>query len=148
MGAGAAGGCTKKSIGESDRFRDELKLAARYGLPLSALDSWDTEDIDAGVALVAWEADLGPHGQPLSESISPDADPKNSHGQYFYRAGLPIVDPETGATVYAPEVDYAEKARRDAEDAYRKTLGPNQTMNGLFFPVVKVPRQRRDIAAT
>ena len=43
-----------------------------------------------------------------------------------------------------PRVDYAEKARKDAEDAYRAKLPkdtPHSVMNGLYFPVTKVPRE-------
>lgn len=72
------------------------------------------------------EKDRGAHGQPMSESTSPLANPINPDGQWTYQSGAPLVD-------------YAEKARRDAEDEYRKQY--DKVPNGLIFPVTKVSRQ-------
>lgn len=53
------------------------------------------------------EADRGPHGFPMSEAASPDADP-NKPGGWHYVANK------------VPRVDYAAKAEGDARDAYYK----------------------------
>ena len=77
----------------------------------------------------------------MSEALSPLMDPHNPQGTERYRAGMPMSDPETGAVLYAPVTDWALKEQQDAEDRYRAQLGKDQKMpNGLYFPVVKVPR--------
>lgn len=80
--------------------------------------------------LLEWQhrdKDRGPHGQPLSESTSALADPNNRAGTHSYRAGLPVVD-------------WAERARKDAEEAYRKQY-KDAVPNGLIFLVEKVNRE-------
>jgi hypothetical protein len=84
---------------------------------------------EVAVLLASRRLDVrGPHGHLLEESTSPLADPGNVAGTYFYRSGP------------APRMDYAEKARRDAADVYRKALPDGATMNGMYFPVVRVDR--------
>lgn len=72
------------------------------------------------------EAETPDHGFHLSEALSAEADPANRDGAFKFVAGEPVVD-------------YAEKARRDAEKAYRDAY-KDANLNGLFFPVRKVDR--------
>ncbi len=84
---------------------------------------WSQSDVDLMVASRLQEASIGPHGQPLDEAMSPLADPSSWDAQWGYEA-------------YS-EKDYAEKAKRDAEDAYRKALPDGVSMNGVVFRVRK-----------
>lgn len=80
--------------------------------------------------LVAYEkhlSTLDPNGFPLEETTSPEADPANRKGSYKY-----VADAE-------PVVNYAEKARRDAEDAYRQ-LYKDANFNGMSWSARKVDR--------
>lgn len=45
---------------------------------------FDQEQYDMLAALEEYEAGLGPHGLPLEETTSIDADPANPNGKYFY----------------------------------------------------------------
>lgn len=72
-------------------------------------------------------ATLGPHGFPTSEATSSEADPNNRLGSFKF-----VADD-------VPTIDFVEKARRDAEDAYRENY-KDANMNGLSFPVRKIER--------
>lgn len=63
----------------------------------------------------------------MSEATSPDADPANRDGKYFYEAGLPIVD-------------YAQQAIDDARDEYRERYKDARTPNGLIWTAERVER--------
>lgn len=84
-----------------------------------------TEQVDLLLAAELLEADTGPHGFLLSESTSPDADPANPKAKFRYVGKR------------APMVDYAEKARLDASDAY-KAKYKDANLNGLIFRAEKV----------
>jgi len=61
----------------------------------------------------------------MDEATSPLADPANRAGQeYEYFCDLPIVD-------------FAERAKAQAQANYAKGLGEGETMAGLIFPVEK-----------
>lgn len=89
---------------------------------------FSAEDVDL---LLEWQHgthDLGPHGQPMSEALSPLADPMNrKHGEWFYTAEA--------------ITDYAEKAKQDAIDAFRASEG-GEIPNGVTFVVRKNERKR------
>lgn len=102
---------------------------------------FDREQYLLLVASDELESDVGPHGHPMTEATSGEADPNNPDGAWFYRAGVPRPDRD-GSTIYVPLIDYASKAREDAEDAFRASLGKDQKMpNGLVFPVTRVRRR-------
>ena len=68
-------------------------------------------------ALQDFEASLGPHGLPLEETTSPDADPDNPHATGHYEA-----------RVYR---DWAQ----DAIEQREKDFKDNPSRARMFFPV-------------
>jgi hypothetical protein len=91
---------------------------------------WRPEDLDLALAAHALDREpVGPHGHPLSESTSPDADPNNPKGTHFYRVAY---DGE-------PIVDFAEGPRQRAIAAY-KQKHPGADMSALMFIVERVDR--------
>lgn len=87
---------------------------------------YSRDDVRLLVAQMMWERSLGPHGYPLDEATSADADPDNHDAKFRFTVGDPVRD-------------FAEKAQKDAEDAYRKQW-PDANMNGLVFQVKKESR--------
>lgn len=85
---------------------------------------WSPGDVDLMLAAAAADRETGPHGHPLWESTSDEASPTNYSSTLRYVAG-PIL------------TDWAEKARRDAEDKFRKQF-PNESLNGRIFTVKKI----------
>lgn len=82
---------------------------------------WSAEDVALLVASRQQERELGSHGIPLSEAM----DPAN---QFKFRGQD------------APKVDYAEKARKDAEAAFYKkhdTKDNPVNRNGHIWGVTK-----------
>lgn len=79
----------------------------------------------------------------MDEALNPANDPNNTDGTGYFRAGVPVTDPD-GVTTWGPLVDLADKAQLDAMDAYRKAGGDDVNVNGVFFPVNLVPRTRRE----
>lgn len=53
---------------------------------------YDEEQYNLAVALHVYESGLGAHGQPLAETMSPDADPDNPDGKYRYEVLPPMRD--------------------------------------------------------
>jgi hypothetical protein len=94
---------------------------------------FDREQYEMLAALAEYEADLGPHGQPMSEAISPAGDPNNKDGRYYYAAGI-----ESAPGL--PVVDFAAQARERAEAAYFKKY-PDADRAGLIWLVRKVERR-------
>lgn len=47
---------------------------------------YDAEQYAMLAALEEYEAGLGPHGLPMDETTSPDADPNNENAKYHYEA--------------------------------------------------------------
>lgn len=89
---------------------------------------FDRGQVNLLLAHLAIQADIGPHGQPLSESTSPSADPSSWDAKWRYEA-------------VGPYTDYAAKAIEDAKDAYKARLPKNANMpNGLRFGVRKTSR--------
>ena len=74
-----------------------------------------SEDVAVLLASRWVEADIGPHGVPMSEAT----DPANQFGFEGYEK---------------PRTDYAEKARRDAMDAFYKRY-PDADRNGHMWGV-------------
>ena len=95
-------------------------------VPSDGEAEWDEDERALVIASFEVEAETPGHGIHLSDATSVEADPANREGAFKFVVGNPIVD-------------YAEKARRDAEDAY-KSHYKDANMNGLFFPVRKVDR--------
>ncbi|QKS17318.1 hypothetical protein HUN59_14845 [Curtobacterium sp. Csp2] len=91
------------------------------------------------LALQRYTDSLGPHGFPMEDVVSALADPTNPEAEYGYVAGVPTRMPD-GSLRDMPVVDQARKVQQDAEDAYRELLGPDASMNGVFFPVRRVER--------
>jgi len=101
---------------------------------------WTPDQVALVLGVTGFEQMLGPHGQPMDEATSPDADPSNPRGSHRYAAGKLTVTPE-GAFVRLPIVDFAEKATKDAEDLWRKAAGENANPHGFMWPVEKVTWQ-------
>jgi hypothetical protein len=85
---------------------------------------WDDEQVMLLLAARELQADVGPHGHPLSEAMSPLADPNRRNEGWRYE-------------VPPPSVDYAAKALADAQDAYSQQY-PDANQNGLLWGVRKV----------
>lgn len=100
---------------------------------------WTPDQVSLVLGVRAFQGLIGPHGQPRDEAWSPDSDPSNRDGKRVYRAGLPVVTPE-GNTIYAPVIDWAERAQADAMDAYKKAAGEGANLNGVVFPVQVIER--------
>lgn len=87
---------------------------------------FDHEQRELLLAHLRRKADMGPHGQPMSETTSPLADPSSWDAQWSYEG--------TG-----PYVDYAERARQARINAYKAKLPKDAEMPaGLIFGVRKV----------
>lgn len=77
------------------------------------------DDRDRALLLAHHRAagDMGPHGQPMSEATSPEADPARPGG-WRYEANT------------APRMDWAAKAVGDRQDAYYKNRPEGESRNG------------------
>lgn len=71
------------------------------------------------------EADMGSHGELLSEATSPEADP-NYYGPGSIRY-----------TPHGPFTNQAEKVYRDTEAAYKAEAGENANLNGMYWTLEK-----------
>lgn len=91
---------------------------------------FDRSQYELLAALMDYEADLGPHGQLLSESMAADADPGNKDRKYRFVAGI---DGAPGL----PLVDFAAQARDKASEAYYKQY-PDADRTGHVWVVRKV----------
>lgn len=103
---------------------------------------WTPDQLAVALAIEANDRTLGPHGHPIDEATSPEADPMNRRGSYAYKAGVLTTTPE-GLFVYAPLIDFAQKAGMDAEDKWREAAGPNANSNGMTWPITRVEREQR-----
>lgn len=74
------------------------------------------------IALGRVERLTGQHGEWIPDATSDRADPNNYDHPLRYVPG-------------GPYTNWAEKAVKDAEVAYRKAGGENVNMNGLFWTV-------------
>lgn len=91
---------------------------------------WDPTEVNWLLASRDYEASIGPHGHPLAETMSSEANPANAEGAWYYTAG-----PE-------PDVDWAMVASHKAEADYRELLPEGASMAGFQFPPRKVWRTR------
>lgn len=71
------------------------------------------------------ESDVGSHGELLSEATSDFADPT-----YYGEGSIRYI-------THGPFTNHAEKAFRDAQDAYKKDAGENANLNGMYWTVEK-----------
>lgn len=94
-------------------------------VPHAELSSWGDEQVDLLLAYQAYKAGIGPHGHPYSESANPGADPNDYKTPYAYVADGPFTD-------------WAEKALKDAEQAWRDAHEKAPNMNGLFWTARRV----------
>lgn len=81
---------------------------------------WLDSDREAVIAVLELRRMIGPHGQPLDEAMSPDADPSSWDAKYRY--------------VVKPKRDFAAKALSDAQEAYRKRY-PDADLSSLRWRV-------------
>lgn len=88
---------------------------------------WDSEQVELLLAAEAYKSDLGAHGHLLSKATDPGADPNDYNNPLRYVA-------------HGPFTDWAEKARLDKIDAYRRSFpeGTDVNMNGMFFTVEEI----------
>jgi hypothetical protein len=88
---------------------------------------FDREQVDLLLAHRAIEADRGPHGFPMADATSKDADPANPNAKFRFAASD------------LPTVDYVAKALGDAEDAYKAKLGKDTPLpHGLLFRAKRI----------
>lgn len=85
---------------------------------------WDDEQLDLVMAEQIVRANTGPNGEWMPEATHPDADPMAYSGYRYVEEG--------------PFVNQAEKARLDALEALRKSMGEDANLNGVFFTVKKI----------
>jgi hypothetical protein len=85
---------------------------------------WDEEQVMLLLAARELQTDIGSHGHPLAEAMSPLADPNRRGVGHHYEVPLPTID-------------YAAKALADAQDAYGKQY-PDANQNGFMWGVKKV----------
>lgn len=86
---------------------------------------WDEYESQLMLAYLTWTQQLDPNGIPIDEATSADADPNNYGGGYRYIA-------------IGPNTNWAEKARLDAIDAWKRAAGDNPNLNGLYWRVERV----------
>ena len=85
---------------------------------------WDEEQYELLAAEQIVRNLTGPNGEWMPDATAEGADPNEYDTRYRYVPSGPFTN-------------WAEKTRRDAEDAHRKALGENANMNGLYFTVEK-----------
>lgn len=85
---------------------------------------WSAVDRESVLAVLERRRMIGPHGHPIDEAMSPDADPSSWDAKYKY-------------VVLPPRRDYAQKALTDEQEAYRKKY-PDADMSSLKWSVVRV----------
>jgi hypothetical protein len=100
---------------------------------------WTPDQVALVLGVQAYQKMLGPHGFPMDEATSPDADPSNRDNKYVFKAGILTTTPE-GVFVRAPLRDFAKQAEAHAEEAWRKAGGDTADNAGIFWPVEKVER--------
>lgn len=88
---------------------------------------WNLEQVELMLAAEAYKADLGSHGHLMTRSTNPKADPNDYSSPLRYVA-------------HGPFTDWAEKARLDKVDAYKRSFpeGAEINMNGMYFTVEEI----------
>jgi hypothetical protein len=87
---------------------------------------WDDDQRALMLAHLELEADIGPHGQPMSEATSPLANPSDPKRAWVYEGRGPVVD-------------YAAQAIDKKREAYKALLPKDSPMPaGLLFRADKV----------
>lgn len=100
---------------------------------------WTPDQVSLVMGVRAFTKMIGPHGFPMDEATSPDADPSNRENKYVYKAGVLTTTPE-GLFVRSPLRDFVKQAEVHAEEAWRKAGGDNADNAGIFWPIEKVER--------
>lgn len=100
---------------------------------------WTPEQVALVMGVRAYAKTIGPHGFPMDEATSPDADPSNRDGKYVYKAGVLTTTPE-GLFVRSPLRDFVEQAKAHAEESWQKAGGDSADNAGIFWTVEKVER--------
>jgi hypothetical protein len=85
---------------------------------------WDDEQVDLVIAEQLIRNLTGPNGEWMPDATNDElSDPNSYSGQRPVAKG--------------PFTNWYEKERLDAQEAYRKSLGENANMNGVYFTVEK-----------
>lgn len=93
---------------EPAEFHETVRENGRIkGIRITREPEFDLEQLALSLAVERLDADLGPHGHPMSEASSSDADPSKPGG-YRYMANE------------APRIDYAAQALERAQEAFYK----------------------------
>ncbi|MFZ4843955.1 hypothetical protein [Mycetocola saprophilus] len=87
-------------------------------------NEFDDHERELWEAYDRYLADLGPHGQLLSEALDPGANPNDYNTKFGFKAT-------------PPRIDWALKAQQDALDNLRKSSGPDANLNGVVIGVEK-----------
>jgi len=89
--------------------------------------AFNVEQVDLLLAIREYQRNLDANGIPFERATSqaanpnPDPDSPQAHPVRFLAHG--------------PFVNFAEKSRLDAEDAYKKQAGDDVNLNGMFWTV-------------
>lgn len=83
---------------------------------------WDSEQVALLVAEARLVALTGPNGEYLPDATADGADPNDYESGYRYIAEGPFVN-------------WAEKTRLDAIDAFKKQAGDSVNLNGRYWTV-------------
>ena len=86
---------------------------------------FDTEQVALLLAHARAEADIGSHGQPMSEATSPDADRSRPGGWHY-----------TGNK--APLMDFAAQSLAQRQEAYYKNLPDGTSRAGHLWQTYRV----------
>jgi len=87
--------------------------------------AFDVEQVDLLLAIREYQRNLDPNGIPFERATSLEADPNPTSPQANPVRFLP----------QGPFVNFAEKARLDAQQAYEKQAGEGVNLNGMFWTV-------------
>lgn len=97
----------------------------KLGISHAELLSWGEEEVELMLAYQSFMNDIGPNGERMSEATSPGADPNDYDNPLRYVA-------------HGPFTNWAEKAKKDAIDAWKKAAGENENTNGHYWTVEKL----------
>lgn len=86
---------------------------------------WDQDQVDLLIAEERLRVLTGPNGEYMPDATAPGANPNEYASGYRY-----VVD--------GPHTNWAERARLDAIDQYKKQAGENANLNGMFWTVERL----------
>jgi hypothetical protein len=96
--------------------RDSRGRPTRYRVQQEA--EWDEEQVNLFLALAETQEEIGPHGIPMRDAVSPLADANDRFRGWHYVARV--------------RVDHAQKALNTAQDERRKTY-PDEDAGSLLW---------------